>query len=57
VHIKQEHLTEQSDQEEIDGDIFVQVLRDAKDDELPLLRLYMSDCGIGVRGKDGAEIF
>jgi hypothetical protein len=57
VHIKQEHLTEQSDQEEIDGDIFVQVLRDAKDDELPLLRLYMSDCGIGMRGKDGAEIF
>lgn len=57
LHIKQEHLTAQPDQEEIDGDIFVQVLRDAKDDELPLLRLYMSDCGIGMRGKDGAEIF
>ena len=58
LHIKQEYLTGQSDQEEqIDGDIFVQILQDAKDSELPLLRLYMSDCGLGMRDKHGEAIF
>ena len=58
LHIKQEHLTELPlDREEIEGNVFVEVLHDAKDRALPTLRLYMSDCGLGMRGKDGNEVF
>lgn len=57
VHIKQDETKGPIGDERIDGDIFVEVSRDATDLELPLLRLYMSDCGMGIRGVDGNEIF
>ena len=59
LHIKQGQGTRQSGdlEEEIDGYVFVEVVPDAADHNLPLLRLYMSDCGMGMRGKDGNEIF
>jgi hypothetical protein len=44
-------------EEEIEGDIFVEIASNSVDQEIPLLRLYMSDCGMGMRGKDGNEIF
>ena len=44
-------------EEEIDGNIFVEIAPGTADQEIPLLRLYMSDCGMGMRGKDGNEIF
>ena len=44
-------------EEEIEGNIFVEVTSNAPDQEIPVLRVYMSDCGMGMRGKDGNEIF
>ncbi len=41
----------------IEGDIFVEIAPNAAEQEIPILRLYMSDCGMGMRGKDGNEIF
>jgi len=60
VRIKQDKDTKPSPppfEGEIEGAIFIQVAPSAVDEEIPLLRVYMSDCGMGMRGKDGNEIF
>jgi hypothetical protein len=41
----------------IDGDLFVEVAADATTQELPELKLLMSDCGMGVVGKKGSISF
>ena len=61
VRVKEERSTKPSSgsesEEEIEGNIFVEVVPNGTDQEIPVLRLYMSDCGMGMRGKDGNEIF
>ena len=57
VHVKQDKGAKPFGEEEIDGDVFVEVVPNAVDQEIPVLRVYMSDCGMGMRGKDGNEIF
>ena len=60
VRVKQDKGTKPSPpafEDEIEGAIFVEVGPNAVDREIPPLHLYMSDCGMGMRGVDGNEIF
>jgi hypothetical protein len=59
LHIKQDKDSKQASdfEEKIEGDIFVEIVPNAAERKIPLLRLYMSDCGMGGRGKDGKEAF
>jgi len=59
VRVREERSVKLSSEmeEAIEGYIFVEVAPSAADQEIPVLRVYMSDCGMGMRGQDGNEIY
>ena len=57
LHIRQKDIPRAASEEQIEGDIFVEVVSDARDQQMPRLRLFMSDCGMGIWLNDNEVVF